>query len=147
LTCVISPEDEYSYHGGDTTNIQEIAVALRILVVDDNESYRDLLVMHLSMEGYDVLSTSDGNEAIGLLESQIIDLALLDINIPNVSGMDILRHIQTHGIEVRPVMISGSNDWQTWKECVNLGAVDFVPKPCELNTLMEAIEGAMAEPA
>jgi DNA-binding NtrC family response regulator len=122
-------------------------MAIRILVADDNEMHKNLVTMHLSLAGYDVKSVADGKDAIGLLDREVFDIVLLDIDMPMVNGKDVLRHIRDHSIKVRPLMTTGADDWQSWNECTQLGALDYLPKPFDVEDLLESIERAMSEPA
>jgi two-component system response regulator (stage 0 sporulation protein F) len=122
-------------------------MSLKILVVDDEEVLPKLLAMHLSLEGHEAQLASDGKQAIEMLEAGQFDIILLDLEMPIMNGIDVLRHIKAHKIPVRALMTTGIEDWHTWTECANLGAVDHLPKPFDLDTLMAAIEEAMTEPA
>jgi two-component system alkaline phosphatase synthesis response regulator PhoP len=120
-------------------------MAIRILVVDDNEMHQNLVSMHLSLAGHDVKSVVDGKEAIGLLDREAFDVVLLDIDMPFVNGKDVLRHIRDCAIKVRPLMTTGADDWQSWNECTQLGALDYLPKPFDVEDLLESIEKAMSD--
>jgi DNA-binding NtrC family response regulator len=126
---------------------KETDMAIRILVVDDEEVLPKLVAMHLSLEGHEVKTASNGKQAVEILEAEPFDIVLLDLDMPIMNGMDVLRHIREKKIEVRPVMTTGMDDWHVWTECANLGAVDHLSKPYDFDILLQAIEGAMAEPA
>ena len=121
-------------------------MSLRILVVDDEEVLPELIAMHLSLEGHEAKTASNGKQAIEILEAEQFDVVLLDLDMPIMNGMDVLRYIREQKIQVRPLMTTGIEDWRTWTECANLGALDHLPKPYDFDALLEAIEEAMAEP-
>ncbi|MCZ6807758.1 MAG: response regulator, partial [Deltaproteobacteria bacterium] len=79
----------------------------RILVVDDDPSFRELLTAFLDDRGYEVESSADGEEALELLRSETADLVLLDLELPGISGLDVLRAIESEKIDTKVITISG----------------------------------------
>ncbi len=119
-------------------------MAIRVLSVDDEQSVQDLLSMHLELEGFEIKTAANGLEAIGLLESESFDLILLDIEMPKMDGLEVLRYIKNHHIKVCPLMLTGADDLRAFAECARLGAFDYLPKPYNFHELMDAIHRVLA---
>lgn len=117
----------------------------RVLVGDDESEICDLLSTFLSSEGYQVLEASTGKEALDILAQQdgAPDVALLDINMPELSGIDILQKMQEQGIDVPVIMITGLAAGSLTIKAIQLGAADYIQKPFELDYVIAAIEKAL----
>ncbi len=117
---------------------------IKVLVVDDDESYREGLRSILETEGYEVKTVIDGVSAINILQSNQYDLILLDIVMPLVNGIDVLKNIKNSFYDCEVVMLTGENDIHTAVESIKLGAYDYLLKPCSgteiINTLNRAVE-------
>ena len=99
-----------------------------ILIAEDDMDIVELLSLYLSGEGYRILSAVDGQQALALMETQKVDLAILDIMMPGMNGYDLLREIRKHWN--LPVLILSAKDLDTDKILgLNLGADDYVTKP------------------
>ena len=120
-------------------------MARRILSVDDDKTVQDLVSMHLALQGFEVKTASNGEEAVTLLESESFDLILLDIEMPKMDGLEVLTYIKTHHIDVRPIMLTGADDVHALGECARWGAFDYLPKPYNFHELMDSIERVLAE--
>lgn|SRR5689334_14699425 len=117
----------------------------RILIVDDEDDLRLLLHESLEGHGYDITSASDGDEAIELLKRQRFDLALLDIHMPNVNGIQVLKYIKEHSPHTRAVMLTGYADLSHAMEAKEHGAVEFIGKPYKLNDILATIRKVVTE--
>jgi two-component system nitrogen regulation response regulator NtrX len=118
--------------------------ASRILVVDDEADIRGLLKEILSEEGYDVEVAADASQARSSRATQIPDLVLLDIWMPDTDGITLLREwSMTDGYECPVVMMSGHGTVETAVEATRLGAFDFVEKPLSLTKLLRTVERAL----
>ena len=119
----------------------------RILVVDDNDDNRYTLTLYLDLEGYSKVETAqDGEEAIARLEVDAFDLVLLDVMMPKVDGYQVLTWIkgQPRLRDLPVIMISALNEMSSVVRCIELGAVDYLPKPFN-PTLLKARLGATLE--
>lgn len=119
-------------------------MAIRILCVDDEQAIQELVVMHLMLQGFEVRTAANGEEAVGFLEKEHFDLVLLDIEMPKMNGLEVLRYIKTRNIDVHPIMLTGADDLHALNECAKLGAFDYLPKPYNYHELMESIERLLA---
>ena len=115
----------------------------RILVVDDDQCNRDLLVQTLSRDGHVVLTAESGEAAVDLIGQQSFDLVLLDIQMPGIDGYEVLRILKssTQTALIPAIMISGLEDIDLVVQCIESGADDYLPKPCNL-TLLRARVGS-----
>lgn len=105
----------------------------RILVVDDHQSNRDLLSRRLSREGYEVATAADGRAALEQVAAGNVDLVLLDLLMPGMSGYEVLCRLKAdpqHG-ETPVIMISALDELESVIRCIDVGAEDYLPKPFE----------------
>ena len=116
---------------------------ISILVVDDEETFLQLVKALLSNEGYKVEVAKDGVLAINALQQQIFDLVLLDIKLPRVDGMEVLKYIHDHSFDTQVIMLTGLHDVKIAVECMQLGAYSYITKPFVENELLAVIEHAI----
>ncbi len=115
-----------------------------VLLVDDEPGVRDLLLSQVAYLGYRCQAVSDAHEALRFLMSGgRPDLVLSDINMPELSGLDLLRRIKGIDPLVQVVMVSGLQDLETVRTCLREGAYDYVVKPFELDDLGNTVERAL----
>jgi DNA-binding response OmpR family regulator len=115
----------------------------RLLVADDSETVLLMLQRRLEMAGYEVVTATDGQEVLDVLEGdggKMPDLILLDAMMPRKSGVDALRELRAAGHSMPVLMISAHLDAQEPERMAKLGANDCVPKPFEWDDLIERIE-------
>ena len=84
-----------------------------ILIIDDDETIRDFLPRDLEAEGYQVTTAESGNLGLRALERDTVDLVLLDIRLPDRSGIDVLQRIRTQWPDQAVVMLTGEPDHET----------------------------------
>lgn len=101
----------------------------RILVVDDESFVREAIELYLLTEGFDVVSVGGGLDALRELEERSFDLAILDIMMPGMSGIELLGEIKSRNPDIEVVMASGCGALETAVEAMRMGAYDYVPKP------------------
>jgi len=111
-----------------------------ILIVDDEETIRELLLEGLGSEGYRCKSCSNAPDAMKLLEQEPFDLLLSDIDMPGVSGVQLLQDVRAgeHNLDV--IMVTGVVDTETAINAIRMGATDYVTKPFNLDEVMLIIE-------
>jgi adenylate cyclase len=117
----------------------------RILVVDDNESNRDLLARRLARDGHAVETASGGAVALALLKDREFDLILLDILMPDMSGYQVLGELKGSALtrEIPVIMISALDEVDSIVRCIEAGAVDYMPKPFEPALLRARIRACL----
>lgn len=101
----------------------------RILIADDEQNIRSTVGHALRMEGYEVATAIDGQDALAKLREAEFDLLLLDLRMPGKDGMEVLRQVVEHYPNVRVVIVTAYGTVETAVEAVKLGAVDFIQKP------------------
>jgi adenylate cyclase len=117
----------------------------RILVVDDNESNRDLVSRRLARDGHAVETAHGGVEALSLLKDREFDLILLDILMPDMSGYEVLGRLKADPVtrEIPVIMISALDEMDSIVRCIEAGAVDYMPKPFEPALLRARIRACL----
>ena len=118
----------------------------RILVVDDNETNRDMLSRRLQHQGYDVCIADSGHKALTLLNTQEVDLILLDVMMPEMDGCEVLLKLKEDGRwrDLPVIMISALDEIESVVRCIERGAEDYLPKPFD-PVLLRARIGACLE--
>jgi DNA-binding response OmpR family regulator len=111
-----------------------------ILVVDDEPQIRNLLTTFLTQKNYRVHAAHDGPSALALAEREKPDFIVLDINMPGMNGVEVLRRLQAKRYEGGVMMLTGSYDETLLKEALNLGSVDILGKPVDLERVALAIQ-------
>lgn len=111
----------------------------RVLVVDDEESIRDLVRMLLEREGHAVTDAPGGREALDLLRDRPFDLVLLDRSMPLMSGMEVLRAIRADGAlaGTKVLMVTAAGLMSDADEALSAGADDYLVKPLDAKLLVE----------
>jgi len=110
-----------------------------ILLVDDEDTIRLFLEKTLREEGYEALTAATGTEALELTRSELPDLVLLDLKLPDMSGLDVLKQIKEEVPEVCVIMLTAFGDIETAVTAMKKGAFDFVSKPVNLEELLITI--------
>lgn len=114
-----------------------------ILVVDDEKSIRESLTGVLTDEGYKVSTVVEGEGALGKVKSDSIDMVLLDIWLPGMDGLDVLKKLNSSNPDIPVVMISGHGNIETAVKATKLGAYDFLEKPLSMDKLLLTISRAL----
>ncbi len=111
-----------------------------ILVVDDEDEARLGLSKLLSIKGYKVFTAANGIEALEVLRNNPASIIITDIKMPGMDGLTFLREIKKLIPGVKVVIITGYGEVETYLEAMNLGAIEFLHKPIELNDLFKVIK-------
>ena len=116
----------------------------QILIVDDEEYLCKLLKEELLSAGkFDVDIANDGATAINMIQKKIYDLVLLDIKMPRITGIDVLKFIKEHFPDTEVIMLTAYGDIKTAVETIKLGAFDFITKPYNFDQLFVSIQNAL----
>lgn len=114
----------------------------RILIVDDEKNLRLTMTMCLEPLGYEIGTADNGEDALRQLDNQEFDLILLDIRLPGMDGLDVLRRVVKQHPDILIVMVSAHGTVESAVEAMKLGAVDFIQKPFtphELRTIVQQV--------
>lgn len=113
---------------------------MNILFLEDEPTIQEVLTEYMRMQDYNVTCAQDGRQAIRLLEEQEFDMAILDIMVPEVSGLEVLGHIKEQKPEMATIMLTALGDEMTQVAAFNLYADDYVIKPVSPIILLKRIE-------
>ena len=116
---------------------------IKFLVVDDEETVRLLLQRLLQAAGYDVVIAADGEEALSVIANGDINVVLLDVKMPGLSGIDVLRRISTDWPDLCVIMATAVADVETGVETMKLGAYDYITKPFDQDEALFKIRRAI----
>ncbi|TLY32898.1 MAG: response regulator [Nitrospirae bacterium] len=111
-----------------------------ILVVDDEPQIRDLLKRFLTLRGYKVRVASDGQQALTMVEQEAPQLIVLDVYMPGINGVEVLRQLRRRKFTGGVILLTGSQDDKLLQEALDLGSVDVMGKPVDLERLALAIQ-------
>lgn len=115
----------------------------RVLVVDDEEIVRLSYVRTLAGEHCSVAVVKNGFDALKLMQQEAFDVVLLDVSMPGMDGMTVLKHIKQSWPESEVIVITGYPAVEAAKEAVTLGAYDYLAKPAGPDEVIHAANGAM----
>ena len=117
----------------------------KILLVEDEIDVLDAITEYLEREGYAVTRAVDGAEALRRVENERPDLVLLDLGLPGLSGLDVLRRLREDHPRVPVVMLTGLNDEAQARRTLQMGAVDYIRKPFDLGHLNRVVLAAIGK--
>jgi len=115
---------------------------IRVLLVDDEEDFVETLAQRLEVRDLDVSTALNGTDALERLEDREIDVVVLDLQMPGVDGIQVLRKIKEGKPLIEVIMLTGHATVETAIEGMKLGAFDFLTKPTETEELLEKIARA-----
>lgn len=116
----------------------------KILVVDDEPNVGEILTEFFTSKGYDVICASGGLEGLSKAEEHRPDVILLDVRMPDLDGISVLRRIREVNPSVGILMMSGNTDTEAAKETLELGAFDYILKPFDFDYLDRAVHKMIA---
>ena len=122
-------------------------VRYRILVVDDEESMRDVLAILLQREGYEVEEAADGAQAVRMLKEQSYDLVITDIKMPQLGGHELLAYIKERFAETLVIMITAFSTTEEAVEAMKQGAYDYIVKPFKNEEIRLIVRNALERKA
>jgi DNA-binding response OmpR family regulator len=111
----------------------------KILVVDDQPEAVELLVEFLSSKGYEVITATNGEEALRRVKEDRPHLVLLDIQMPKMNGLEVLRRIREIDPEMGVIMATGVNEEDVGRKALELGAFDYIVKPLDMKYLEQSL--------
>lgn len=112
---------------------------IRLLIMDDETAYVDVLANRLEKRGIDATKSFSGTEAIQTLRKQDFDVALLDLKMEDMDGIEVLKIFKKMDPNLEVIMITGHGSEEAAKQGVEAGAFDYLTKPCELSELVDKI--------
>lgn len=127
----------FTYAGNDT-------MAKTILVVDDEQNFLELLTGSLGKRGFEVKTASNGIEALKLVEIESFDLALLDIRMGPMNGIQLLGEIKARQPDIKVIIMSGYPARETGGQALEKGASAYLTKPVDLEELLTTMNALLA---
>jgi DNA-binding response OmpR family regulator len=112
---------------------------VRVLIVDDEVYVGELLKEYLTLKGYEAVAASNGEDALSVSRQFDPHIAILDIRMPGMSGMEVLSKIRVQNRKTAVIMLSAYGDTDTVDEALRLGADRYLQKPMNLNHLLETL--------
>ena len=116
---------------------------MKVLVIDDERSIREHFEMFFLEKGVDVLSAENGEKGIDLVREEKPDLLILDIRLPGIDGLEVLRRVKEENDRISVIMITAFQDMETTIQAMKLGAYDYIHKPLDIEELEMVVEKAM----
>ncbi|HSO71135.1 MAG TPA: response regulator, partial [Thermodesulfobacteriota bacterium] len=113
----------------------------RILIVDDEERFRTTLGKRLSERGLDVETLGSGEEALKIVKEKLFDVIILDVKMPGMDGIETLTELKKINPNIEVLLLTGHASVDSAVDGMRLGAYDYLMKPCEIEVLMEKING------
>jgi two-component system response regulator AtoC len=121
---------------------EEFMVPKKILIIDDEESFRHMLSVILKREGFEVETAFDGEEALQKMKGDTYNQVLCDIRMPRMDGLDFLKEVQKAGIDTTLIMMSAYGTIDTAIEAMKLGAYDYISKPFKPDEIILTLKKA-----
>jgi len=115
---------------------------ISILIVDDEETFREVLAKELRLSGYEVVTAPSGAEGEAWLRQRDFDIALVDIKMPDIDGLDLLATVKRDFPFTEVIILTGHGTVERAIKAMKLGAYDFLMKPCRLDELEAVLEKA-----
>jgi len=122
-----------------------LSTPIRLLLIDDEVGYVNVLANRLSKRTFQVGKANSGAEAVQLLRQKDFDVAVLDLKMEDMDGIEILKILKKMAPELVVIMLTGHGSAEAAREGISQGAYDYLTKPCELTELIEKINEAYAQ--
>lgn len=120
------------------------SIKTRILIVDDEEMIRESLSMILEMNHFSVDVAADGYTAISMIEQNAYALIILDLNMPGITGIEVLREMNRRAFRIPVICFTGFGSVASEQLCLTLGASAFMGKPVPIDTLLRTIRDLLS---
>ena len=112
---------------------------LRVLIVDDEDDFRETIVKRLNARKIQAMGANSGIKALEVLKDNDFDVMVLDVKMPDMDGIETLRHVKAMKPEIEVIMLTGHASVEFGLKGMQLGAFDYVMKPAPLNELLDTI--------
>lgn len=120
---------------------------MKILVVEDEDRLREQLAERLKKAGYSVEQAADGQEGLYIGEEYPLDLAIIDLGLPGISGIDVIRRLREAGKELPILILTARGNWQDKVEGLEAGADDYVVKPFHVEEVLARLNALLRRAA
>jgi DNA-binding NtrC family response regulator len=109
---------------------------IRMLLVDDEDDFRITLANRLKLRKIDITDAASGSEAIELVKQKPFDVAVIDVKMPGIDGIETLAEIKKIDPSIEVIMLTGHASIESGMESMKIGAYDYVMKPCDIDELL-----------
>ena len=109
---------------------------MQMLLVDDEDDFRITLAKRLKLRKVDVTDVASGNEAIELVKQKSFDVAVIDVKMPGIDGIETLKQVKKIQPDMEIVMLTGHASIESGMKAMKLGAYNYVMKPCDIDELL-----------
>lgn len=113
-----------------------------VLIVEDEGRLREMLTRAVREMGFSPQPAATGEAALKAAEQRPFDILILDLNLPGISGLEMLERLRQHQPDVQVIVLTGFGDLEAAKKAIHLDVVDFLTKPCALGTIEQALDRA-----
>lgn len=117
--------------------------AIKVLLIDDEEEFSSTLAERLELRGYETRTALSGEAGLELAANEVFDIAVLDLMMPGMNGLDTLRQIKSFSPEMPVILLTGHGSTREGMEGMRLGAFDYLIKPLDINELIQKILSAV----
>ena len=118
---------------------------LRVLIVDDEEELVSALVERLKLRGFVAHGVTDGSSALAFLEKEPCDVVLLDVKMPGLGGLEVIRRIKAEDPHMEVILLTGHGSVKSVEDGMALGAFDYLMKPVKIDNLVRILTAAGAK--
>jgi DNA-binding NtrC family response regulator len=118
---------------------------IQLLLVDDEERFLETTKRLLEKRGVEALTATNALDALTILDAQRVDVVVLDVKMPGLDGVEVLRKIKQEQPLVEVIMLTGHASVKSAVEGLKLGAFDYLMKPCDISALLEKVNQAYAK--
>ncbi len=123
--------------------VEQSPPAISLLLVDDEQVFLDIMAQRLKRRGFTVTTANDGEAALRHLQAGVIDVVVLDVAMPGMSGIETLQAIKKQQPLIEVIMLTGQATVATAVEAIRQGAFNYLKKPCEIEDLLAQINNAL----
>jgi len=117
----------------------------RVLLVDDEKDFLDSMSERMVLRGMNVSTASSASEALARIEKEVFDAIILDFQLPEMDGLDVLKKIKAKHPEAQIILLTGHASLEKGVEAMKIGASDYLEKPADIDALSKKIKEARAE--
>ena len=118
---------------------------IKILLIDDEIEFTSTLAERLELRGFDVKTTDNGGSGIELIRNELFDIAIIDLMMPGISGLETLKQVKTFNTKLPVILLTGHGSTKEGMEGMRIGAVDYLMKPLDINDLLEKIRDILKD--
>ncbi len=115
---------------------------IKLLIVDDEVAFLNSIARRLELRDFDVTKATNGKEALEAAQNEKFDLALVDLKMPGINGQNLLEFLKRDHKFLEVIILTGHGSLESAVQCTKLGAYSYLPKPYELDRLIELLKDA-----